>query len=49
VRKVVAATLRGPAVAPAARTMLRVLSDVARDYSSALERRSAGGELVGAN
>ena len=38
VRKVVAATLRGPAVAPAARTMLRVLSDVARDYSASLER-----------
>jgi DNA-binding transcriptional LysR family regulator len=49
VRKVVAATLRGPAVAPAARTMLRILSDVARDYSSSLERRAPGGELVEAS
>lgn len=35
VRKVVAATLRGPAVAPAARTMLRILGDVAADYRAA--------------
>ena len=37
VRKVVAATMRGPAVAPAARTMLRILSDVARDYSASMD------------
>ena len=41
VRKVVAVTIRGPAVAPAARTMLRILADVAQDYSASL-----GGELV---
>jgi DNA-binding transcriptional LysR family regulator len=38
VRKVVAATMRGPGVAPAARTMLRILSDVAHDYRGAVER-----------
>lgn len=43
VRKVVAVTMRGPAVAPAARTMLRILSDVARDYTASL------GELVTAS
>jgi DNA-binding transcriptional LysR family regulator len=32
-RKVVAATMAGPGVAPAARTMLRVLIDVARHYT----------------
>jgi DNA-binding transcriptional LysR family regulator len=32
-RKVVAATMSGPGVAPAARTMLRVLVDVARQYT----------------
>jgi DNA-binding transcriptional LysR family regulator len=32
-RKVVAATVTGPGVAPAARTMIRVLSDVARRYT----------------
>jgi DNA-binding transcriptional LysR family regulator len=31
-RKVVAATASGPGVAPAAKTMLRVLADVAREY-----------------
>ena len=41
-REVVAATMSGPGVAPAARTMLKILTDVARDYaitdqSSALE------------
>ena len=34
-RKVVAATTVGPGVAPAARTMIRVLSDVARRYTDA--------------
>jgi DNA-binding transcriptional LysR family regulator len=34
-RKVVAATTAGPGVAPAARTMIRVLSDVARRYTDA--------------
>ena len=41
VRKVVAATIRGPAVAPAARTMLRILADVADDYRSLPEQISA--------
>jgi DNA-binding transcriptional LysR family regulator len=49
VRKVVAATLRGPAVAPAARTMLRILSDVARDYSSSLESCASGEGLIPAS
>jgi DNA-binding transcriptional LysR family regulator len=34
-RKVVAATTAGPGIAPAARTMIRVLSDVARRYTDA--------------
>ena len=34
-RKVVAATTARPGVAPAARTMIRVLSDVARRYTDA--------------
>jgi len=34
-RKVVAATTTGPGIAPAARTMIRVLSDVARRYTDA--------------
>jgi DNA-binding transcriptional LysR family regulator len=34
-RKVVAATTAAPGVAPAARTMIRVLSDVARRYTDA--------------
>jgi DNA-binding transcriptional LysR family regulator len=34
-RKVVAATVTGPGVAPAAKTMIRVLSDVARRYTDA--------------
>jgi hypothetical protein len=34
-RKVVAATTAGPGVAPAARMMIRVLSDVARRYTDA--------------
>jgi DNA-binding transcriptional LysR family regulator len=33
-RKVVAATIGGPGVAPAARTMIRVLADVARGYGT---------------
>jgi DNA-binding transcriptional LysR family regulator len=33
-RKVVAATASGPGVAPAAKTMLRVLADVAREYGA---------------
>src|SRR5437763_3950477 len=32
-RKVVAATMSGPGVAPAARTMLKILSDVAKEYT----------------
>jgi DNA-binding transcriptional LysR family regulator len=34
VREVVAATTSGPGVAPAARTMLKILADVAREYSA---------------
>jgi DNA-binding transcriptional LysR family regulator len=34
-RKVIAATTSGPGVAPAARTMLKVLTDVAREYGDA--------------
>lgn len=37
-RKVVAATMAGPGVAPAARTMLRILSDVARHYTQPAEQ-----------
>jgi DNA-binding transcriptional LysR family regulator len=40
VREVVAATMSGPGVAPAARTMLKILDDVARDY--AVSDRSDG-------
>jgi DNA-binding transcriptional LysR family regulator len=36
-RKVVAATMSGPGVAPAARTMLRILSDVAEEYTASPE------------
>src|SRR5437588_3314601 len=36
-RKVVAATMTGPGVAPAARTMLEILSDVAREYTASPE------------
>jgi DNA-binding transcriptional LysR family regulator len=32
-RKVVAATITGPGIAPAARTMLRILADVANEYA----------------
>ena len=31
-RKVVAATMRGPGIAPAARTMIKILADVVEDY-----------------
>lgn len=44
VREVVAVTVRGPAVAPAARTMLRILADVAQDYTASLS-----GQLVTAS
>jgi len=37
-RTVVAATMAGPGVAPAARTMLRILTDVARDYAATPEQ-----------
>lgn len=37
-RKVVAATMAGPGVAPAARTMLRILADVAREYEEPSEQ-----------
>jgi DNA-binding transcriptional LysR family regulator len=37
-RKVVAATMAGPGVAPAARTMLRILADVAREYRDPVEQ-----------
>ena len=36
-RKVVAATMSGPGVAPAARTMLKILSDVAKEYTDSPE------------
>jgi DNA-binding transcriptional LysR family regulator len=36
-RKVVAATMSGPGVAPAARTMLKILSDVAGEYTASPE------------
>ena len=36
-RKVVAVTMAGPGAAPAARTMIRILSDVAREYSASPE------------
>lgn len=44
-RKVVAATPRGPAVAPAARTMLRILGDVAGDYHGSVGQRAVAREL----
>jgi DNA-binding transcriptional LysR family regulator len=34
-RKVLAATIGGPGVAPAARTMLKILADVAERYTEA--------------
>jgi DNA-binding transcriptional LysR family regulator len=37
-RKVVAATTAGPGVAPAARTMLRILADVAQDFREPAEQ-----------
>jgi DNA-binding transcriptional LysR family regulator len=37
-RKVVAATMVGPGVAPAARSMLQILADVARHYSDPAEQ-----------
>ena len=40
-RKVVAATMRGPGVAPAAKTMISVLLDVARRYTEAPEADAA--------
>jgi DNA-binding transcriptional LysR family regulator len=36
-RTVIAASLRGPAVAPAARTMLRILGDVAEEYRGSVD------------
>src|SRR5205085_5565165 len=45
-RKVVAATMPGPGVAPAARTMTKILVDVAREYDEAREEviaRAASG------
>ena len=36
-RKVVAATVRGPGVSPAAKTMLQVLIDVAERYTGVAE------------
>lgn len=48
-RKVVAATMRGPAVAPAARTMLRILGDVAEDYRASVGQRGGVGELTAAS
>jgi DNA-binding transcriptional LysR family regulator len=48
-RKVVAATMRGPAVAPAARTMLRILGDVAEDYRGSVGRRGAAAGLNAAS
>jgi DNA-binding transcriptional LysR family regulator len=49
VRKVVAVTMRGPAVAPAARTMLRILADVAQDYSASLGAELGGGGELNAS
>jgi DNA-binding transcriptional LysR family regulator len=40
-REVVAATVRGPAAAPAARTMLRILGDVAEDYRGSVDQLGA--------
>ena len=40
-RKVVAATMAGPGVAPAARTMLRILADVAREYREPVEQTAS--------
>jgi DNA-binding transcriptional LysR family regulator len=37
-RKVVAATMPGPGIAPAARTMLKILADVAREYQAPAEQ-----------
>jgi DNA-binding transcriptional LysR family regulator len=37
-RKVVAATMAGPGIAPAARTMIRILGDVARNYAEPAEQ-----------
>ena len=42
-RKVIAATNTGPGVAPAAKSMITVLLDVARRYESAPEIEAAGG------
>jgi DNA-binding transcriptional LysR family regulator len=47
-RKVVAATMSGPGIAPAARTMLRILSDVAREYTAAPHDSVGRSERVGA-
>jgi len=43
VRKVVAVTPRGAAMAPAARTMLRILGDVARGYAEASDELASAG------
>jgi DNA-binding transcriptional LysR family regulator len=42
-RRVVATTMRGPGVAPAARTMIRILADVARDYHEPREQLAEAG------
>lgn len=47
-RKVVAATMAGPGVAPAARTMLRILTDVAREYTEPREQGPGLEEAVDA-
>ncbi len=47
-RKVVAATMAGPGVAPAARTMLRILADVAHEYRDPAEQ-TAGAAVSAAS
>jgi DNA-binding transcriptional LysR family regulator len=47
-RKVVAATMSGPGIAPAARTMLQILSDVAQEYTAAPGDSIGRSERVGA-
>jgi DNA-binding transcriptional LysR family regulator len=47
-RKVVAATMAGPGVAPAARTMLKILTDVAREYTEPTEQGPGLEEAVDA-
>jgi DNA-binding transcriptional LysR family regulator len=43
-RKVVAATMAGPGVAPAARSMLQILADVARHYSDPAEQMAGAAQ-----